>query len=110
LIFMTTKRTHVVIPEQLVKDIDNLVGSRHIRLNSGCPTPDRFPTRHRFRVRIHRAQASRPIPQIQSESSAGRVINRGRSRLSRRPAEARKAQLQRRLATAAQDAIRLTTA
>jgi len=25
---MNTKRTHVVIPEQLVKEIDNLVGSR----------------------------------------------------------------------------------
>ena len=25
---MNTKRMHVVIPEQLVKDIDNLVGSR----------------------------------------------------------------------------------
>ena len=25
---MNTRRTHVVIPEQLVKDIDNLVGSR----------------------------------------------------------------------------------
>jgi Arc/MetJ-type ribon-helix-helix transcriptional regulator len=26
---MNTKRTHVVIPEQLVKEIDSLVGNRH---------------------------------------------------------------------------------